>query len=352
MSRVAMSILPLTLVLTACGGGDAPAQTQAPAPAAAEQRAAVRISTPAPGKVVDARPFTGKRLTATLRIAGRAEPGQQLSVRGGCGGYSCDGITFADSEGRWRTRFQLVTPPGKRAVTLTVTYADAADGDKPATARVRVRKATAPPEAAPERRPPETQPATTGGTTAPPAGGGAVAPYAGPRTMIVIGDSLAIGMAGTLRSLLPEWEVPVDARTGRFLSEGMDVLAETELPTGENAQHTILAFSLGTNDGPQNVEALDLAVRESVARLPSRGCAVWATIARPPMNGVSYAAMNRRLMALAEDPQLYGRLIVVPWDRAYRARRAWRRSDGVHATPEGYAGRAQMYADAAASCPA
>lgn len=349
MSRFALTTLPLALLLTACGGGDSRAQTQAPESQAS--RAAVRIFTPAPGKVVDARPFTGRQLAAVIRIAGRAAPGQQLEVRGACGGYSCDGITFADSEGRWRTRFQVVTPPGRRAVVLTVAYADAQEAEEPATLKVRVRRTTAPPEASPEREPPKTQPTSTGGTTGP-AGGGAVAPYSGPRTMIVIGDSLAMGMAGTLRGLLPDWDIPVDARTGRFIGEGMDVLAETQLPTGENAEFTILAFSLGTNDGPRNVEALDLAVRESVARLPARGCAVWATISRPPMGGVSYRAMNRRLVALAADPELYGRLLVVNWDQEYRRRKAWRRGDGVHATAEGYAGRAQLYAQAAASCPA
>jgi hypothetical protein len=155
-------------------------------------------------------------------------------------------------------------------------------------------------------------------------------------------------MAGTLRGLLEGWDVAVDGRTGRPLGEGMEILAETPIP---DDPHTILAFSLGTNDSP-NPDALEAAVRESMGYLGAHGCVIRATIARPPMNGVSYRADNQRLLDLEADPQLYGRLLVVPWQREYAAHKSWRRPDGVHATPEGYAARAQLYADAARGCPA
>jgi hypothetical protein len=54
--------------------------------------------------------------------------------------------------------------------------------------------------------------------------------------------------------------------------------------------------------------------------------------------------------ALTFDPELAGRLLLVPWADAVAARPAWIAGDGVHGTPEGYRGRAQMYADAARSC--
>lgn len=351
MARSALAVLPLALGLAACGGGDSRAQTQPgtarAAQAAAPVREAVVVYSPARGKVVTARPFRDGRLQAVVRASGRAAPGQQLEVRGACGGYSCAGITFADSDGRWRTRVLLVTPSKRRrAVGVSVGYADPASGEVPARFSVRLRRGTPAPAPAP-RPAPEAEP-ETGGQSAPatdPAGDA-------PRTVIVIGDSLAIGMASPLRGLLEGWNVSVDGRTGRPLAEGMELLAETALPAGAEGRRAILAFSLFTNDGPQNVDALEAAVRESVRRLGPKGCAIWATIARPPFMGTSYDAANARLARLAQDPALAGRLLVVPWKREYARRPSWQAGDGVHATPEGYAGRAQLYADAARACPA
>lgn len=343
--RLAPLVLPLTIALTACGGSETRAQTQAPDPGAAEARARVVLYTPAKTRVVAARPV-GRQLRATVRVSGRAAPGQQLALRGACGAYSCDGITFADSAGRFRTRMELIARRAKPRVRLTVGYADAQPAERPVAVTVRMRRAKAPTQASPTRKPPPVS--STGGSAAP-AGGN---PYDGPRTMIVIGDSLALGMAPYLRPALEDWSVFVDGRTGRFIPEGMEILAETELPPGEEGRRTILAFSLGTNDGPQNVDTLELAVRESASRLGANGCVVWATIARPPQNGVPYRAMNERLEALQADPELANRLIVVPWAREYNRRKSWQRPDKVHMTAEGAAGRAQMYADAARSCAA
>lgn len=350
MARVSLPVVPLALALAACGGSDSRAQ-----PSSEEApRAPIVVFTPAKGKVLDAQPFVSGRLQAVIRVTGRAAPGQQLSVLGSCGGYSCDGITFADSSGRFRTRVQLVTPSKKRkAVTLTVRYADERSGEQPAAVGVKLRKATAPTQASPEKEAPPTTTSTGTGGQAAPSTGGSVAPYAGPRSMIVIGDSLAVGMAGSLRSLVPsDWDLAVDGRTGRPTQEGMQILAETPLPSGTEGSHAILAFSLGTNDSPDTVDAFEAAVRESMGYLGAHGCVLWATIARPPLNGISYKAMNQRLEALALEPELYGRLLVVEWKREYDRHKGWRREDGVHATPAGYAGRAQLYAQAAAGCPA
>jgi len=356
MARLALPIVPLTLVLAACGGGDSRAQTQDPPQTpdraqAAAVRKAIAVTSPAAGKVVNARPFGAGRLQAVIRVTGRSAPGQQLALVGTCGATSCDGITFADSAGRWRTRVQLVTPTKRRkSVRVRVAYADPMVGERAATIAVRLRKAPPPPQAAPEETPPSPPP-TTGGQPGP-STGGTTAPYTGPRSMIVIGDSLAVGMAPTLRGLLSDWDIAVDGRTSRPLSEGMEILAETRLPTGARGERAILAFSLFTNDTPTNVDALEAAVRRSMTYLGQHGCALWATVARPPLNGVSFRAANQRLEALAAEPELYGRLLIVPWKREYDRNPSWRRPDGVHATSEGYAGRARLYAQAARGCPA
>jgi hypothetical protein len=140
----------------------------------------------------------------------------------------------------------------------------------------------------------------------------------------------------------------MDARVGRPLAEGMGILDSTQLPGAS----VVLAMSLFTNDGPRNLVALEAAVRGSVVRAGPHGCAVWATIQRPPLAGVPYTDANRLLERLASDPALSGRLVVVPWQQEVVAHPEWLAGDGVHATGAGYAERARLYAQAARSCAA
>jgi hypothetical protein len=158
----------------------------------------------------------------------------------------------------------------------------------------------------------------------------------------MIGDSLAEGTQPFLPSLLPGWKVTTNAQRGRPLATGMQILATTQV-----SGPTALAFSLFTNDDPSRVSALESAVRTSVSRAGANGCAIWATIVRPPLNGVSYDAANRKLARLAAQ---LPRLRIVPWAAAVASHPSWLASDGVHSTPTGYKARAQMYADAARSC--
>jgi len=140
----------------------------------------------------------------------------------------------------------------------------------------------------------------------------------------------------------PGFKVSTNAQTGRPLATGMQILAGTPV-NGPTA----LAFSLFTNDDPTHVSQLESAVRTSVSRAGPNGCAIWATIVRPPLNGVSYAAANRKLAQLANQ---LPRLRIVPWAAAVAQNPSWLASDGVHSTPTGYKARAQMYANAAKSC--
>ena len=78
-----------------------------------------------------------------------------------------------------------------------------------------------------------------------------------------------------------------------------------------------------------------------------RGCAIWATIARPPVNGVTYTAANRLLERIATDDP---RLVIVPWAEQVAANPGLLGGDGVHATPAGYELRARLYAEAAQRC--
>ncbi|CAA9499302.1 MAG: hypothetical protein AVDCRST_MAG67-1746, partial [uncultured Solirubrobacteraceae bacterium] len=163
-----------------------------------------------------------------------------------------------------------------------------------------------------------------------------------PRDVLVIGDSLALGMEQPLKAALSDWRVRVDGRIGRPLAEGMSILGRQSSPPA------ILAFSLFTNDGPRNTAALEAAVRATAKR--RGGCAVWATVVRPPLAGVSYDAANALLRRLSNDPQLALGLQLVDWAAQVAQSPSLIARDGVHGTPDGYRVLGQLYAAAIASC--
>lgn len=160
--------------------------------------------------------------------------------------------------------------------------------------------------------------------------------------MLVIGDSLAVGMESSLRAALPGWTVRVDARTGRPLAEGMRILA------AQRDSPAIIAFSLFTNDSPGATAALEQAIRSAVGR--AGGCAVWATIVRPPLEGVSYGAANTLLERLAGEPDLALGQQLVDWRAVVSQSPSYLAGDGVHGTPTGYRARGQLYAGAIRAC--
>jgi hypothetical protein len=284
------------------------------APAAAAQ---VQISSPLDGTRIAAVAFGKKLVTANVALSGTAPAGTNVPISATCRGFDCTAITFAGRDGRWSTRVQLMARKGHQQVTVNVAGVPL---------RLTLSKRAAPVYSAP---------------LAPPTG------LAGGNAVVLVGDSLALGMAPALQGLLPGRPVLVDARVGRPLDEGMQVLAAAKPPRGE------FAFSLFTNDDPIRIEQLDAAVRVSVAALGPRGCAVWATIVRPKVGGRSYGAVNARLRALALDPAMGGRLAIADWARALdHHRKAWLAKDRVHATAAGYLERARLYAGALSACAA
>lgn len=160
---------------------------------------------------------------------------------------------------------------------------------------------------------------------------------------MVIGDSLAEGTEPYLGDMLAGWQVTTDARRGRPLAEGMARLEAAPL----GAKPRVLAFSLFTNDDPQNTTALQRAVRASAAQAGVGGCAIWATIVRPAVGGVSYQAANELLHSLTGTiPQVR----LVDWSAEVAEHPEWLAGDGVHSTPAGYRARARLYAGQAAGC--
>jgi hypothetical protein len=345
---VAWSIVGL-LLLAGCGGsGEEPVATADDSAAAAP--AELRVRAPANGAEVTADDQVGARLSAEIPVRGTAGPGAVLVIESSCRTEAdCRTPVTADADGRFSATVEVWSLPGRKQGRVIV----GPEGSPPED-RTRVTVLLVAPEGKRERRdkaeereaerPPTTPPESeaTPGTSdpAPPP----AQQRQQPRTLVMIGDSLAQGTEPHLAGLLGGWSVTTDARRGRPLAEGMGILRSTQIPAGP----VVLAFSLFTNDDPNAVAALESAVRTSVQRAGSDGCVVWATIARPPLNGVSYDRANAKLRALAGE--LRGRMQVVPWAEAVASSPSMLASDRVHGTPEGYRVRAQMYAEAARAC--
>lgn len=321
-------------LLVGCGGSSSgPRATTAP-PAVAG--ATISIDEPADGQVLRAKETEGGALSATTRVRGRAPAGSAVSLSAACRPRACRARATAGADRRWSVSMnltasrsagfvsidakagKLVGPAGSAVATVELVGAKRGRGDDVTSARRPAGKGSA-----------------ASGTTAP-------ARRTLPRDVLVIGDSLAVGTARALPAALPGWRVRSDGRIGRPLAEGMRILgARGDAPA-------LLAFSLFTNDDPRSTAALEAAVRSTATR--QGGCAVWATVVRPPLNGVSYEAANNLLRRLANDPELALGLQIVDWSAAVAQSPSLIAGDGVHATPEGYRVRAQMFAQAIRAC--
>lgn len=157
----------------------------------------------------------------------------------------------------------------------------------------------------------------------------------------MVGDSLAVGTEQALADELDSMSVTTNAREGRSLAEGMDVIRSLGRQPGA------LAVSLFTNDDPDRVDRLADAVRDSTGYVAEGGCVVWATIVRPPVGGTTYERANTTLRSIgADNPQV----IVVDWAAAVRRHPGWLALDGVHPTRAGYEARARLYAEGIRRC--
>lgn len=160
-------------------------------------------------------------------------------------------------------------------------------------------------------------------------------------SVLVVGDSLAVGTELALQAALPGVEIEADNLGGRPSRPGVAVLAERLSP-----DHDTVVFDLGTNDGPASVgttAASLVAARE----LAGGRCLVVATLNHPPVAGIPIDAQNamiRRFVATTPNAAL------VDWHDAAAATRGALLRDGVHATGGGYALRAQLFADAIRDC--
>jgi hypothetical protein len=358
-----LSLLVLVVAggLAGCGSqGGAPdrASTSVAAgrTAAAPQTAAVRLTAPPADRRLRAvRDAADGRLHVTVEIRGTAIRAQTLRVQLSCPDRSCSRFLLTDGDGTFAVRLRPVLPDDLRRLTIGVDYATTPDRRTAASVKVSVRR----PKAKVSRSRPSARPApaqtmavpvapeaTVPSEAVPPqpdAGQGV--PAATRRTMTVIGDSLAVGMKPYLGAVLPGWTVTVDGRVGRPLTEGMGLVRSTDLPP---AASSVLAISLFTNDDPGGTSRLAAAVDESLRKVGSGGCVIWATIARDPVGGVSYAAANGLLARKARSTP---RLRLVDWAGYVTTHPGTLSAGNVHPGPAGYQARAALYAEAAGGCP-
>jgi hypothetical protein len=354
------AVIAVFAVLLAGCGEQVAVNTGDPTPAEEFQYDHPVIAEPANGDTVDASDRFGDQLTANVTVRGSAEPSTKVIVSTECKDDGCRVPTRTDAQGAFEAKVRLsvdtaqprgtvivsydqnvsidtdrvivtVNPPNAASDLPTRATRQRGGSSKNKTSRSRSR-APALPTAAPTQTQPESEGPATAAPTQPPTTTSA-------RNLVVIGDSLAVGMQPFLGQYLPGWNVSVDARIGRPLAEGMSRLAAAN-PSGK----TVYAFSLFTNDDPTQTSALESAVR----RTAQRGCVVWATVARPPVNGKTYASANAILNRLASP----GRIQIVPWAEQASANPSWLAGDGVHGTPTGYRNRAALFAAAAKSCAA
>jgi lysophospholipase L1-like esterase len=159
-----------------------------------------------------------------------------------------------------------------------------------------------------------------------------------PSPVLVVGDSLAVGMRPYLGTMLGSSEVVWDARSGRTTPEG---LVRLRARLHEVTPHTVV-ISLGTNDGPDPQRFAE-RIQRALDAIPASACVVWVDINRPPRKG-RYHGLNRVLeRAAVDDP----RMVLVHWDRAV-LHRSVSLPDGLHPDAPGFHYRSLMVAGAIA----
>jgi lysophospholipase L1-like esterase len=154
-------------------------------------------------------------------------------------------------------------------------------------------------------------------------------------SVLVVGDSLAVGMKPYLGGLLGR-HVAWDAKSGRTTPQGLVALRDAL----KTVKPTTVVISLGTNDGPDPAR-FKSRIDRALAAVGPDTCVVWSTIFRPSRKG-PYLALNR---VLDDEAAHVARLHLVDWDKAV-ARRAVTLPDGLHPDAAGFAYRSRMIARA------
>lgn len=169
-------------------------------------------------------------------------------------------------------------------------------------------------------------------------GGGAAATAAGQARagVLLIGDSLTVGVRPHMPKDIDGAPVTVDATGGISLAEGMRRYDAVEF------KPRVVEMALFTNNSPGQAGELRAAIEKTVADARERGGrVVWATIVRPGNYG-EVNAMIREMAAKHSDV-----MGLVDWAKMVEAIPSLVGGDGVHSSPAGYKVRMQAFVDAA-----
>jgi hypothetical protein len=161
-------------------------------------------------------------------------------------------------------------------------------------------------------------------------------PTAPPSTdpVLLVGDSLAVGIAPYVDAGLGERPLTVEAAEGRGTGTQVGLLEGYAA-----ASPPIWVVSLGTNDNPEDFAD----VAPEVLRLagPDR-CVVWFDVWRTDTDEEVNATLDT--LALKHD-----NLHLVPWHDTSELHAEWFSGYDVHPSSDGYAVRGQMAIDAVAT---
>src|SRR3712207_4709085 len=135
------------------------------------------------------------------------------------------------------------------------------------------------------------------------------------RSLLVVGDSLAVGTKPYIRRYLRGWRVEQRVEISTQAGEGAGIMRGY----GRGLPRTIFV-NLGTNGSPGAVGYFVSALRRVMRVAGPHRCVVWSTIKRPPVGGTSYSRLNR---VLVEEAKRRPRLILFPWLRMARAHPSW-----------------------------
>jgi len=156
------------------------------------------------------------------------------------------------------------------------------------------------------------------------------------RSLLVVGDSLAVGTRPYIHRFLHRWRIHQRTSISMHAPEGPQIMRAY----GDHLARVVFV-NLGTNDDPRAVGSFVHQVRRALRIAGPRRCVVWASVYRPPVGGASYARINHALERLARRRR---RLVMFRWARLARRHRYWFGSDGVHPTATGYRVRARRMA--------
>jgi lysophospholipase L1-like esterase len=156
-------------------------------------------------------------------------------------------------------------------------------------------------------------------------------------TLTTVGDSLNVGVQPYLDEELGGWSIDHHDQNGRRTREGIDELEAIGRDLGD-----VLVVSLGTNDFDSDPATFRRQVEEVVARAGPRRCVVWTTI----WLGGPHAFND----VLRGSASLHPNLQLVDWAAMVEQEPDLLAADGVHASPDGYARRAEEIARVARDC--